>query len=113
MEKRVEYGWLLDFYGALLTEHRLRVMRMYLEEDLSLQEIADAMGITRQGVHDTLARAESVLRNMEDKTGCIARAERTQAALREICASAQALLSVPEASAQARKILSAAEKIKE
>ena len=46
MEKRVEYGWLLDFYGALLTEHRLRVMRMYLEEDLSLQEIADAMGIT-------------------------------------------------------------------
>ena len=50
---------------------------------------------------------------MEDKTGCIARAERTQAALREICASAQALLSVSEASAQARKILSAAEKIKE
>ena len=55
MEKRVEYGWLLDFYGALLTEHRLRVMRMYLEEDLSLQEIADAMGITRQGVHDAEA----------------------------------------------------------
>ena len=65
MEKRVEYGWLLDFYGALLTEHRLRVMRMYLEEDLSLQEIADAMGITRQGVHDAINHAQKQLEAYE------------------------------------------------
>ena len=96
-----------------LTEKQKTCFDLYYNQDLSLSVIAEEAGITRQGVHDTLARAESVLRNMEDKTGCIARAERTQAALREICASAQALLSVPEASAQARKILSAAEKIKE
>lgn len=52
MEKRVEFNRLLDFYGALLTEHRREIVRQYLEEDLSLQEIADSMGITRQGVQD-------------------------------------------------------------
>lgn len=104
---------LFDYYGELLTEKQKTCFDLYYNQDLSLSEIAEEAGITRQGVHDTLARAESVLWNMEDKTGCIARAERTQAALREICASAQALLSVSEASAQARKILSAAEKIKE
>ena len=104
---------LFDYYGELLTKKQKTCFDLYYNQDLSLSEIAEEAGITRQGVHDTLARAESVLRNMEDKTGCIARAERTQSALREICASAQALLSVPEASAQARKILSAAEKIKE
>ena len=74
MEKRVEYGWLLDFYGALLTEHRLRVMRMYLEEDLSLQEIADAMGITRQGVHDAINHAQKQLEAYEAKLGLLNKA---------------------------------------
>lgn len=104
---------LFDYYGELLTEKQKTCFDLYYNQDLSLSEIAEEAGITRQGVHDTLARAESVLQNMEDKTGCIARAERTQAALQEICAAAQALLSVPEASEQAGKILSAAENIKE
>lgn len=59
---------LFDYYGELLTEKQKTCFDLYYNQDLSLSEIAEEAGITRQGVHDTLARAESVLRNMEDKT---------------------------------------------
>ena len=58
VEARVELNTLLDFYGPLLTEHRREVLRLYCEEDLSLAEIAEQLGITRQGVRDTVKRAE-------------------------------------------------------
>lgn len=79
MEKRLEATWLLDFYGALLTEHRREILRMYIEEDLSLSEIADAMGITRQGVHDALNQALKRLKAYEDKLGLLARYRRVRA----------------------------------
>ena len=47
MEERVRLNYLLDFYGPLLTEHRQELMRLYCEEDLSQQEIADQLSITR------------------------------------------------------------------
>lgn len=73
MEKKIELNWLLDFYGALLTDHRREVMRMYLEEDLSLQEIADAMSITRQGVHDAINHAGKQLARYEEQLGLLKR----------------------------------------
>ena len=73
MERKIELGWLFDFYGALLTEHRREIMRMYLEEDLSLQEIADAMSITRQGVHDAILHAEKQLARYEEQLGLLKR----------------------------------------
>lgn len=73
MEKRVEFTRLLDFYGALLTEHRREIMRAYLEEDLSLQEIADGMGITRQGVHDAIQKSQVQLIAYEEKLGLLRR----------------------------------------
>ena len=104
---------LFDYYGELLTEKQKTCFDLYYNQDLSLSEIAEEAGITRQGVHDTLARAEAILRNMESKTGCIARAERAQQALREITRAAEALLAVPGAEKEARAILTAAETIKE
>lgn len=83
MEKRVELNRLLDFYGGLLTDHRREIMRMYLEEDLSLQEVADTMNITRQGVHDAIAKAQKQLEGYEEKLGLLKKYQFLQRALTE------------------------------
>jgi hypothetical protein len=58
---------LYDFYGALLTDKQREVMALYHEENLSLSEIAQEFGISRQGVHDTLKKAEQALEDYENK----------------------------------------------
>lgn len=73
MEKRVELNLLLDFYGALLTEHRREMLRLYVEEDMSLQEIADESGISRQGVYDSIKKSEAQLLDYESKLGLMKR----------------------------------------
>ena len=69
MEKIVEQGILFDFYGPLLTQHQQEICSAALYEDLSLAEIAEQYGITRQGVHDLLKRCDHILRDYEDKLG--------------------------------------------
>ena len=69
--------------------------------------------ISRQGVHDTLARAEELLEGYERSLGCIARDRLLQKALDTITQNAQALASVPEAAPQAGAILRAVREIKE
>ena len=73
MESRFELIWLMDFYGAMLTEHRREVVRLYCEEDLSQQEIADQLSITRQGVFDSLAKSKRQLAGYEAKLGLVRR----------------------------------------
>ncbi len=109
----LEMTLLLDYYGDLLTEKQKTCFDLYYNQDLSLGEIAQEAGISRQGVHDSLARAEAALLDMEEKTGCVARARRQQQALQTICQAAQALLEVPEARSLAQTILSAANGMKE
>ena len=70
---RVTLGWLLDFYGGLLTEKQRSVLSMYCEEDLSLSEIAAETGISRQGVHEQLTRAAERLNGYEEALGVAAR----------------------------------------
>ena len=69
VEERVALNTLLDFYGPLLTEHRREIVRLYCEEDLSLSEIAEQLGITRQGVSDALSHARRQLAEYERKLG--------------------------------------------
>jgi predicted DNA-binding protein YlxM (UPF0122 family) len=64
---------LFDFYGDLLTEKQREYYDLHHNEDLSLAEIAEQAGITRQGVHDIITRAESTLMETEAKTGLIGR----------------------------------------
>lgn len=109
----LEKALLYDYYGELLTQKQKLCFDLYYNQDLSLSEIAEEMGVTRQGVHDTLLRAETLLRTMEEKTGCIARARAVQAALSSITDAAQALLGQPQTAALAQKILDAAAQIKE
>ena len=109
MEERVELNYLLDCYGPLLTEHRQEVLRLYCEEDLSQQEIADQLAITRQGVFDALAKAKKQLAEYEEKLGLVQRhlaltraAERCLEALDRVSPSPQDA----EALSEARRALS-------
>ena len=67
MEKIVEQGLLYDFYGELLTEHQRKVYEDSVYNDLSLSEIAEDMGISRQGVHDLIKRCDHALWEYEEK----------------------------------------------
>src|SRR5699024_6566070 len=64
---------LFDFYGDVLTDRQKEFYDLYYNEDLSLAEIAENYGITRQGVRDVIVRAEATLTELEDKTGLIKR----------------------------------------
>ena len=71
--KPLEMSLLFDFYGETLTEKQRELFDLYYNEDLSLAEIAEHAGITRQGVRDSIKRAEHALREMEEKLGLVAR----------------------------------------
>jgi len=82
---------LFDCYGDLLTEKQRACFDQYCNQDLSLAEIAENEGISRQGVHDSLARTEAILQNYEEKTGCAARAVRARQALGLLAQAADGL----------------------
>ena len=69
MEKNMELSLLLDFYGELLSEKVRKATELYYNDDLSLSEVAEDMGITRQGVRDLIKRAEGNLYGYEQKLG--------------------------------------------
>lgn len=71
--KSYEDSLLLDFYGNLLTEKMRLTLDMYLNDDLSLTEIAEEEEISRQGVHDTVKRGLKQLNGYEDKLGLVKR----------------------------------------
>ena len=104
MEDRVALNVLLDFYGPLLTAHKQEVLRLYCEEDMSLQEIADQLEITRQGVHDAVAKARRQLMGYEEKLGL---ARRHRALTREAERCLESLEAIPGSPAveEAREIL--------
>lgn len=68
-EKNLEIGYLLDFYGDILPERKRDVMDLYYNDDLSLSEIAEQMGITRQAVRDSIKKTEQELFFYEEKLG--------------------------------------------
>ena len=68
-EKNLNIGYLLDFYGDLLSERKRSTMDMYYNEDLSLAEIANELGISRQGVRDIIKKSEEELFFFEEKLG--------------------------------------------
>ena len=73
MAKDMRVSYLLDFYGDLLTDKQRDSLDYYYNEDLSLGEIGENLGISRQGVRDNIKRAEAVLFEMEEKLGLAAK----------------------------------------
>lgn len=84
MEKIARQGLLYDFYGALLTEHQRHVYEDVVFYDLSLSEIAEEQGISRQGVHDLIKRCDKILEGYEEKLHLMEKFEQTKKLAREI-----------------------------
>lgn len=103
MENRLETGWLLTFYGPLLTERQQKLLALYCEEDFSLSEIAAQEGISRQGVYDAVRKGAHQLESYEALLGLAARYRRLTEGLSE---GLDALRDAPGEKAQrAREIL--------
>ncbi len=103
---------LYDYYSEMLTEKQRLCFDLHYNQDLSLGEIAEEMGISRQGVHDAIARTESALHAMEERLGCVARARSLQEARRSLVEVAEQLRTAGQPDFAAR-ILAAADLIKE
>ena len=111
----IEIILLYDYYGDLLTQRQRECFEMRYDQDMSLGEIAEELGISRQGVHDNLSRTEALLRNMEAKTGCVQRDQACRKAARTILDAAAQLRRNPDpaVSALAGRIVAAAEGLEE
>jgi len=85
---------LFDFYGELLTERQKEFFDLYYNEDLSLAEIAENNGISRQGVRDVIVRGEKYMQEIEDKTGLIRRFHQMGARLDAIQQAAEEIKTI-------------------
>ena len=83
-EDRVRRSMLLDYYGDLLTARQRECYELHFNEDLSLSEIAEQCGITRQGAWDNIRRASDTMEKLEEKTGLIQRTLDTDRHLRHL-----------------------------
>ena len=79
-----EYSLLYDYYGALLSERQRDVFELYYEENLSLSEVAESIGVSRQAVHIALGKANSELEAFEEKLGLIAKYKAYGKAAKEV-----------------------------
>ena len=111
---------LFDFYGELLTERQKEFFDLYYNEDLSLAEIAENYGITRQGVRDVIVRAEAIMTDLEDKTGLMKRFMLMQQQVQAILDAAEKIQTVnyrqydnPELARLANEITRSAQALKE
>jgi len=91
-DETLQMTMLFDFFGDLLTEKQREYFDLYHNEDLSLSEIAEKAGISRQGVHDIITRAESSLIEIEMKTGVVQRWRETRTGLERALSLANELL---------------------
>ena len=110
-----EMALLFDYYGSMLTEKQKEYFDMRYNQDLSLGEIGEIQGVSRQAVFDNLTRTENLLRRMEENIGCIKRDMQLRKALdefRDIAAQLN-LSSDPQVTNQAKRIIAAVQSLKE
>ena len=88
MAKNLEISVLFDFYGDLLTEKQAEMIDLYYNDDLSLGEISEIQGVTRQGVRDSIKRAENQMFELEEKLSMVKRFREIQRGLEHICSLA-------------------------
>lgn len=111
---------LFDFYGEVLTPRQKAFFDLYYNEDLSLAEIAENYGISRQGVRDVIVRAEAIMTDLEDKTGLMKRFLQMQQQVQAILDAAEKIQTVnyrqydnPELARLADEITRSAQALKE
>ena len=106
MDNTIMRTMLFDFYGDLLTEKQREYYDLHFNSDLSLQEIAEQSGVSRQAVWDIIRRAEQTMAEIEDKTGLVARAVRRRKAVEEL---EELIASLPEGESRAKMLAKVAE----
>lgn len=104
MAKDMNITVLFDFYGDILTEKQQEVIDYYYNDDLSLAEISEHLGITRQGVRDSIKRAEAILLDMEERLGLVKRFRMIQDGLDRIIGEARQIDSESLRGATIREI---------
>ena len=110
-----ELAMLFDTYGGMLTDKQRECFDMRYNQDLSLGEIGEIMGVSRQAVNDNLTRTEALLRRMEENIGSVKRDMLTRKVLQEILEAAAVLgaSSDPAVLSAAQRITAAAKELKE
>ncbi len=111
----LERTLLFDYYGDMLTEKQRDCFDMRYNQDLSLGEIAEALGVSRQAVNDNLTRTEALLRRMEENIGSVKRDRQIRSAVQEILEAASVLgaSSEPAVLAAMQRIVAAAHTLEE
>ena len=106
---------LFDTYGGMLTDKQCDCFDMRHNQDLSLGEIAEIMGVSRQAVNDNLTRTEALLRRMEENIGCVKRDRLIRKCMQEILDAAAVLdaSSDPAVLALVQRINAAAQELEE
>jgi len=89
-DKRVQISALFDLYGPALSERQRDVLQLYYNDDLSLAEIAEDTGITRQGVRDAIKKAEKELADLEARLGFLKKTERLRDKAEELAKAVDA-----------------------
>ncbi len=84
MERIVERNNLFDFYGDLLTQHQRTIYEVAVTEDLSLSELAEEYGISRQGIHDLIKRCDMIMQDYENKLHLVARFDNMKNIVKQI-----------------------------
>ena len=115
-EKNLHLTVLFDLYGELLTEAQSKMFDYYYNDDLSLSEIAENTGITRQGVRDSIRRTEPQLFEFEEKLGLLGRFRQMEEGLDDIARTARRIAARSEDTelqSLAREILARVDELKE
>ncbi|MCR5279314.1 MAG: YlxM family DNA-binding protein [Lachnospiraceae bacterium] len=90
MDNLIERGMLFDFYGDLLTEHQQKIYSAVVFDDLSLGEISEETGVSRQGIYDIIKRCDKILEGYEDKLGLVDKFRNIKGKISKIDESVQA-----------------------
>ena len=111
----LERALLFDTYGGMLTDKQKECFDMRYNQDLSLGEIGEIMGVSRQAVNDNLTRTEALLRRMEENIGCVKRDMQIRKAVQEILDAVAELdtTSGPTDKQAVQRIIAAAQTLKE
>ncbi len=115
MDKNIEISLLFDFYGQLLSGKKHEAVSLYYNDDLSLSETAEVMGITRQGVRDLVKRSEAELYEYEEKLGLYERFRQVGECAQSIRALAESICECEDESAAntAREIITLTDKLEQ
>ena len=100
-QDKLELSLLLDYYGSFLTEKQRDIICLWVDEDMSLAEIAEVKNISRQGVRDAIQRSEKQLNDMENKLGLV----RRDGEIRKLLEDLASELRSSSANAQAHELI--------